>query len=100
MNEQQMRIFIQAAQMGISFGLYHPWEWLASTQRALHVGPWDELQQHAANLDDAFLAFWHGCGCQPHDPCESATIEELYNEVHRYFLQESAAQQGRHSSMN
>ena len=85
MTDDQKTVFIQAAQMGMACGLEHPWEWFYNAQRALLIAPWDTLSMGQARLNDAFLAFWHGCGAFPDDPCETATIEDLYAEIERWY---------------
>lgn len=94
MTKQQMKIFVGASQMGIACGLNHPWEWLANAERALSIGPWHELNQRQHDLYDAFLAWWHGCGAGPGDPCETATVEQMVDEVNRWY----ADQRKRHES--
>ena len=92
MTPDQMKIFIGAAQMGMACGLEHPWEWLANAERALVHGPWADLGKNTIALHEAFLAWWHGCGSHPGDYCETATVEQMIEEINRWY------QRGRNES--
>jgi hypothetical protein len=86
MNEEEMKYFIGAAQMGMACGLSHPWEWLANALRVDWM-PFDQRPSFEDKTVNAFVKFWNGCGSHPNDPCETAETNELLGEINRWYAE-------------
>lgn len=87
MTLDQMNIFINAAQLGIACGLYHPFEWLINADRALDHGPCDEVGKRQGELYNAFLAFMKGTAGSPEENeylQNEFGMEEMFEQVNAF----------------
>lgn len=72
MTQDQKDIFISVAQEGFACGLEHPLEWLMNyLLHASQIEAYDQVPRLVREVQDAFIAFFQGCGSSPDDSIET-----------------------------
>jgi hypothetical protein len=89
MTSEQKDTFISIAQMGVACGLDHPYEWLMNYDlHAPQLMSYADVNKNMSKAYDAFLSFFHECGCGPGDPMETWTQEEMIDAINKFYKTE------------
>jgi hypothetical protein len=84
-----MRVFYQAATLGLCCGLQHRYEWYCNASRALIHGPYTEIGERETILLEAFTAFEKNlCSC-PEEEEEFANLDcrAFLNRVEAWYAE-------------
>lgn len=82
MTQEQKDLFISIAQMGMTCGLDHPFEWLNNYIRHLpNFEVYEDIPGKQEAAEDAFIAFLKDTECQPDDPVANLDREGLYKMI-------------------
>ncbi len=81
MTNEQKDLFISIAQMGMTCGLDHPFEWLNNYIRHLpNFAIYAEIPEKQKDAEDAFIMFLRNTA-GPDDPTENLDCEGLYKMI-------------------
>lgn len=87
MNDEQRKLFIGAASMGVACGLTHRYEWYINAIRALGHGPYVDIADGAQKLREAFHAFEQTTASCPEEDAElkAMTLDDFDKKVDAYY---------------
>lgn len=86
MTPEQKDLFISIAQMGMTCGLNHPFEWLSNYIKHLpNFAIYAEIPEKERDAEDAFVAFLQNTGAGPDDPVEDMNRDVLSCIVAHYY---------------
>lgn len=87
MNDEQRRIFCDAASMGVACGLEHRYEWYINAIRALGHGPYVDIADGAERLRDAFFAFEKTTAGSPEEQevLDNLTQEQFDERINAHY---------------
>lgn len=86
MNDQQKELFVGLARLGVSCGLWHPYEWLINYLRALDTWcAYGEIPKRTAEANEAFLVFFKECAAGEGDPLSFWKLDDMNAAIEKYF---------------
>jgi len=91
MTEEQERLFLSIAKMGVSCGLYSIFEWYAHYEHTIDMfTKYSEIDKRLKEAKEAFVAFLQQCPGGPDDPIEHLDSDGFLDmiEAHYRFVRE------------
>ena len=88
MTQNQKKLFIEMAQIGVACGLLNIFEWYVNYIRSLEMFcKYEDIPAIEKEATDTILSFLHQCGSDPEDPIKNWTKEDLNKAIKNYYME-------------